>query len=63
MTTSPIQVQKFLKGVDYPVDKNQILEAARSNGADDPVLEALNNIPDRTYDGPNAVSQELGDVL
>ena len=56
---NPIQIQKFLGGMDYPVTKDTILETAKSKGADQPVLDALGNIPDRQYDGPNAISHEV----
>ncbi|MGY1945796.1 DUF2795 domain-containing protein [Nocardia asiatica] len=56
---SPIQVQKYLSGVDYPCDRDGILSAAKGNGADKDVLDTLEAIPDRTYDGPNAVSQAV----
>lgn len=56
---NPIQVQKFLGGMDYPVTKDTILDTAKSSGADQAVLDALGNIPDRQYDGPNAISHEL----
>ncbi|MFD1720287.1 DUF2795 domain-containing protein [Amnibacterium endophyticum] len=56
---NPIQVQKFLGGMDYPVSKDTILKTAKDSGADQPVLDALGNIPDRQYDGPNAISHEL----
>lgn len=56
---NPIQIQKFLGGMDYPVTKDTILETAKKSGADEPVLTALGNIPDRQYDGPNAISHEL----
>ncbi|UGT61459.1 DUF2795 domain-containing protein [Nocardia asteroides] len=56
---NPIQVQKFLSGVDYPADRDDLLAAARSNSASDDVLDALGDLPERTFDGPNAVSQEL----
>ncbi|HEX2130108.1 MAG TPA: DUF2795 domain-containing protein [Actinophytocola sp.] len=54
---NPIQMQKFLSGVDYPCDKDSLVEHARSHGADDAVLDGLKSMPDRTYDGPNAVSE------
>ena len=54
-----IEVQKFLSGMDYPARKDEILEHARSQGASDDVLQALEGISDREYDGPNAVSQEV----
>jgi hypothetical protein len=58
---NPIQIQKFLSGVDYPCSKDDLVEHARSQGADDPVLEALSSLPDRTFDGPNAVSKGVSD--
>jgi hypothetical protein len=57
---SPAQVQKFLKGVDYPASKREIVETARQQGADMSVLRALERLPERQYDGPNAISQEVG---
>ncbi|GAA4529737.1 MULTISPECIES: DUF2795 domain-containing protein [Nonomuraea] len=61
MTTAPnpIQLQKHLKGVDYPASKADLLEAARKHGADQDTMRALEAMPDREYDGPNAVSQAI----
>jgi hypothetical protein len=56
---NPIQMQKFLGGVNYPCGRDELVEHARSKGADDDVLEHLRALPDRTYDGPNAVSAEF----
>ena len=51
---SPIDIQKALKGMDYPATKDQILEHAK--GSDKDVLEALQKIDDREYEGPSGVS-------
>ncbi|WP_035279946.1 DUF2795 domain-containing protein [Actinokineospora spheciospongiae] len=56
-TTNPIELQKHLSGVDYPASRQDLVEHARSDGASEEILQALENMPDRTYDGPNAVSQ------
>ncbi|QYC40819.1 hypothetical protein Nocox_16025 [Nonomuraea coxensis DSM 45129] len=56
---NPIQLQKHLSGVDYPASKNDLVQAARDHGADDDIVKALENMPDREYDGPNAVSQAV----
>jgi hypothetical protein len=56
---SPIDIQKALSGMDYPANKEQILQKAEQNGADDQVLEALRRIPDREYDGPSGVSKAV----
>jgi hypothetical protein len=54
-----IKVQKFLSGISYPATKEQLIEQARSNKADDDALEALNGIPDREYSGPDQVSKAV----
>jgi hypothetical protein len=55
---NPIQMQKYLSGVDYPCDRDELVAHARSHGADDQVLQGLEAMPNRTFDGPNAVSEE-----
>jgi hypothetical protein len=54
-----IQVQKFLGGIDYPASKEDIVRTAKDAGADDEVLDALEGIPDREYDGPTGVSEAV----
>lgn len=56
---NPIQVQKALGGVDYPVGRDELISKAKDNGADESVLNALQSLPDKQFDGPNAVSQAL----
>lgn len=56
---NPIEIQKYLSGVDYPVTKQKLLDKARDNGADEDVLAALEKLPERDYNGPNAVSAEV----
>jgi hypothetical protein len=56
---SPIDMQKALKGMDYPATKQQILEHAK--GGDKDVLEALQKIDDREYEGPSGVSAAVFD--
>jgi hypothetical protein len=59
---NPIQVQKFLGGVDYPATRETLLSHAKDSGADSNVLDALGNIPDKEYDSPTAVSSAVSDA-
>lgn len=59
-TPNPIQVQKFLGGVDYPTEKDSLVKHAKAKGADENVLHALNQMGDQTYHSPNDVSEEMG---
>jgi hypothetical protein len=58
-TVNPIQIQKFLQGVDYPADKAALVSAAKDNGADSNVVRAVEGIPDRTYEKPTEVSEAI----
>jgi hypothetical protein len=51
------EVQKALKGADYPMDGAALSKLAESNGADSELVEALRSL--REVDGPNTVMQEL----
>lgn len=55
------EVQKALKGADYPMDGPKLAELAKSNGAGQDLIDALQGI--REVDGPNTVMKELkGDL-
>ena len=56
---SPIDIQKALSGLDYPATKDQILQHAEQNGADQEILDALRQIDDREYEGPSGVSSAV----
>ncbi len=60
-TPNPIQIQKFLSGIDYPAKRAELLSRAKESGADNNVMEALQALPDREYDSPTAVSSAISD--
>ena len=51
------EVQKALKGADYPMDGAQLADLAKKNGADADLIDALKGL--RQVDGPNGVMKEL----
>lgn len=59
---SPIHIQKFLGGLDYPAGKKALLEKAQQKGADEDVLRVLEQIPDQEYSSPVAVSRAVGKI-
>lgn len=52
------EVQKALKGADYPMTGEQLAELAERNDADAALVERLRDI-DHEVDGPNGVMKEL----
>lgn len=59
---NPVQVQKDLKGVDYPVSKQELLEHAKHQGADENVCATLEQLPEQQYGTPAEVSKAIGEL-
>ena len=61
-TPSPVGVQKYLKGVDYPATKDDLISRAKDNGAPDDVVRFLQRLPHDEYDGPDNVMKDYGEL-
>jgi hypothetical protein len=60
---NPIELQKYLKGVDYPASKDDVVAAAEQNGADKEVLDALRNVSEDTFEKPTDVTKALSNDM
>ena len=54
------EVQKALKGFDYPGSADDLAEHASRNGADSGLVDTLRGLSKDSFDGPNAVMKALG---
>ncbi|PZV03167.1 MAG: hypothetical protein DCF32_14265 [Leptolyngbya sp.] len=59
---NPIQVQKFLKGIEYPASKQDVVEHAKQHGADENVCATLEQMPDEEFETSADVSKAIGEV-
>jgi predicted outer membrane protein len=57
-----IQIQKFLKGVDYPTSKTTLIENARNKGADNIFCSSLEQLPDDDFKSPIDVSRAISQL-
>ncbi|AOZ10596.1 DUF2795 domain-containing protein [Cupriavidus malaysiensis] len=57
---SPIELQRALKGVDYPASRQALIEQATRAKAGKPILRELERLPDRRFESPAEVSREIG---
>jgi len=60
--SNPIQLQKHLKGVDYPASKEDLIAHAKKQGADEDALSTLQQLPDEQYETPADVSKAVGEI-
>lgn len=56
------EITKALDGLDFPADKNQLVNHAQQNNAPEPVLKAIRKLPEKNYNSPIQVTQEYGDM-
>lgn len=59
---NPIQAQKYLKGIDYPVSKDDLLKHAQAGGADEELYRTLEQMPGNAFQTPADVSKAIGQV-
>lgn len=60
--TNPVQIQRFLTGVDYPCSKSEIMQHAASQGADEDVMRTLEGLPQDAFSSPKELTQALGEM-
>ena len=58
MSFEVAEVQRQLRGADYPMDGEQLAQLAERNGADETLVDALRGIGG-SVDGPTAVMEQL----
>jgi len=59
---SAAQFAMYMKGIDFPADKQAIINTARSNGAPQKVIDLMNQLPEKQYNRANEVEQEFGKI-
>jgi Protein of unknown function (DUF2795) len=58
-STTPSQLRQCLNDVDFPANKQDLLDAADRNGCDDDTIRALRGIPPETYNNAAQVSASV----
>ena len=61
-TISAAEIQKFIGGIDFPCDKDELVEHARDMGAPKSVLDFMQKFPDKEYGSAIDVSKGVSQV-
>jgi len=59
---NPIELQKHLKGMDYPASRQDLVQHVQKQGADQNIRSLLEQLPDEQYETPADVSKAVGDL-
>lgn len=57
---SPIQLQKHLKGTNYPASKNDLVQRAQHNHASPEIVDTIRHLPVDHFGSPKDVMKALG---
>jgi uncharacterized protein DUF2795 len=57
---SPAEVERFLKGVDYPVNKDDLVKYVKQESQE--VLEVIQKLPNETFKKPTDVAKAIGEI-
>jgi hypothetical protein len=55
----PMEIQELLKNIDFPVEKNDIIEQEWKKGAISDIVRELGMLPDKKYNSAEDVAKEL----
>lgn len=56
---TPIEVEKYLKGADYPASKSDLLDCAKRNGASQDIADVLQRLPNQRFEKPTDVAKAI----
>jgi Protein of unknown function (DUF2795) len=56
---NPMQLQKVLGDVDFPIDKNTLVQQAKEHGVDDELIRRLRDVPQDRFNSPSDVSEAV----
>ncbi|NYH51139.1 MULTISPECIES: DUF2795 domain-containing protein [Nocardiopsis] len=56
---NPIELQKALKGADYPASRDDLASLAKNNGAGSDLVERISNAKTERFDGPDDVQKAV----
>jgi hypothetical protein len=59
---NPIMVQRYLRGINYPVKKAGLIDKAKDNDAPKEIVAVLDKLPNKDYKNPAEVSKGMGGV-
>ena len=55
------EIQQALKGMDYPADKQELMQQAKQNNASQDVMNAIQDLPEQKFNSPVDVQKAFGE--
>lgn len=59
---SPAAVERYIKGIDFPADRDNLIKQAEKNNAPEDVLHVLNQFEEKEYRTVIDIAKEVGRI-
>ena len=59
---NPMEVEKSLKGIDFPAKKQDLVTHAQQHGADQRVIETIRDLPRDEFNTAADVTKAIGEM-
>jgi ABC-type antimicrobial peptide transport system ATPase subunit len=59
VTELPLEIQKILNNLDFPIERKEVIEQARKSKAIPDILRELGMLPDKKYNSAEDLAEEL----
>ncbi len=56
---SSSDIERYVRGVNFPADKNELVDYARRQNAPDNVIRALDNLPNQRFNSPMDITSRM----
>lgn len=60
--TNLITIEKYIKGINFPASKDDLLNQAQVNDAPEDVIQAMNQFDEQEYQSPADVAKQAGKI-
>lgn len=58
---SAAELEKYLKGVEFPASRQDLIKKAKANGAPEEVIDMINDLSEDNFNSPIDVSKAFGE--
>lgn len=59
---NPVEVEKSLKGIDFPAKKQDLVNHAKQHGADQEVIQTIQDLPRNEFHTAADVTKAIGEM-
>ncbi|MCE5197827.1 MAG: DUF2795 domain-containing protein [Armatimonadota bacterium] len=59
---SPSNIAHYLKGINFPCNKQDIVDYAEDNNAPDEIVQVIEDLPDQEYSSMADLMQGVGQI-